>query len=248
MGCSGAGALYFGKQTFLDLSHVSLNGLECTDVNLVTIRKQNRVWIRKYIKTDPTDGLTRLKTALRVAKNIYDTQKPDLVQVVVLDKNGPTLRADIRGRALGADVVYVPHPADVGEDVSEPPLTARYYDGAAGATGLFYGARVDVPVADAETMFASIEDKSDCVDPVAATEPKKEKGQSKTAEAELDLGAPSREYTASIAAEPDLHAWRELDAAGDRGESGSADAAPFVLQPLPPPLVNAGAVMVMGPR
>ncbi len=37
-------------------------------------------------------------------------KKPDLVQVVVLDQNGPTLRSDIRGRAIGADVIYMPHP------------------------------------------------------------------------------------------------------------------------------------------
>ena len=74
----------------------SVNGVSCTDVNLVTIKKQDRVWIRKYIKTEPTDGLTRVKTALRVAQAIYAQERPDLVQVVVLDENGPTLRSDIR--------------------------------------------------------------------------------------------------------------------------------------------------------
>ena len=43
VGCSGAAALYFGKQTFLGISAAMTNGLSCTDVNLVTIRKQDHV-------------------------------------------------------------------------------------------------------------------------------------------------------------------------------------------------------------
>ena len=102
MGSSGAFALYIGRDRLIGPSSTSLNGLKCVDVNLVTIRKNNRTWIRKYITTDPADGVSRIRTALRVAKSVYDAQSPDLVQVVVLDKNGPTLQSDIRGRALGA--------------------------------------------------------------------------------------------------------------------------------------------------
>ncbi|MDM9648758.1 hypothetical protein [Rhizobium sp. S163] len=172
-GVSGGAALYIGKDTLLGPPAETVNGAACTDVNLVTIKKQKRVWIRKYIKTEPTDGMTRVKTALRVAKAVYDAQKPDLVQVVVLDANGPTLRSDIRGRAIGADVVYIPHPDPIVESIDgNKVFTARYYDGTAAANGLFFGERVDLPEDEITTLNASFKDVSDCIDPiaVAATE------------------------------------------------------------------------------
>jgi hypothetical protein len=168
MGSSGAFALYIGRDRLLGPSSASINGLVCDDVNLVTIRKQDRVWIRKYITTDTTDGLTRVKTALRVARAVYESQKPDLVQVVVLDKRGPTLRSDIKGRALGADVVYVPDPTKLEQGSVDAPYTARYYDGAASDQGLFYGERVEMPLKDIDGVIASLKDHSDCEDPVAA--------------------------------------------------------------------------------
>ncbi|MDE1992163.1 MAG: hypothetical protein KGI75_06645 [Rhizobiaceae bacterium] len=168
MGSSGAFALYIGKDRLLGPPTATTNGLECNDVNLVTIRKQNRLWIRKYIRTEPTDGLTRVKTALRVAKAVYDEQKPDLVQVVVLDKNGPSLRSDIRGRAMGADVVYVPNPEKMEDGSVEAPVTARYYDGAASSTGLFYGEEVDMLPKDIDAALAALKDHTDCENPLSA--------------------------------------------------------------------------------
>ncbi len=166
-GVSGGAALYIGKDNILGPSAETVNGAACTDVNLVTIKKQNRTWVRKYIKTEPTDGVTRVKTALRVAKAIYDAQKPDLVQVVVLDANGPTLRSDIRGRAIGADVVYIPHPDPVVESPEGKTYTARYYDGTAASNGLFFGERIDLPEDEISALNASFKDYSDCIDPIA---------------------------------------------------------------------------------
>ncbi|MEF0940794.1 hypothetical protein [Rhizobium sp. BR 362] len=168
IGCSGVFALYIGKERLLGFAAASPNGLKCSDVNLVTIRKDNRFWVRKYIRTDPTDGLTRVRTALRVAKAVYDEQRPDLVQVVVLDQNGPTLRSDIRGRALGADVVYVPHPDKVADGAAEAPVTARYYNGGASAEGLFYGEQINMLPKDIDDALAALNDHSDCDDPLAA--------------------------------------------------------------------------------
>lgn len=172
-GVSGGAALYIGKDAILGPPSETVNGAACTDVNLVTIKKQKRIWIRKYIKTEPTDGMTRVKTALRVAKAVYEAQKPDLVQVVVLDTNGPTLRSDIRGRAIGADVVYIPHPDAAVESLEgNKTYTARYYDGTAAPNGLFFGERVDLPEDEITTLNASFKEVSDCIDPiaVAATE------------------------------------------------------------------------------
>lgn len=167
-GASGTAALFIGKDRLFGRSLEARNGLKCTDVNLVTIRKQDRFWIRKYIKTEPTDGETRVKTALRVAKAVYDAQKPDLVQVVVLDQNGPSLRSDIRGRAIGADVVFVPHPEKMIEGVDPQPYTAKYYNGEASDEGLFFGERIEMPLQDIEHMSATLKDHSDCEDPMVA--------------------------------------------------------------------------------
>jgi len=168
IGCSGVLALYIGKDRLLGLASASPNGLQCTDVNLVTIRKDNRFWVRKYIRTEPTDGLTRVRTALRVAKAVYQEQKPDLVQVVVLDQNGPTLRSDLRGRALGADVVYVPHPDKLVDGSSEAPLTARYYDGGASNAGLFYGEQITMLPQDIDAAIAGLKNLADCDNALAA--------------------------------------------------------------------------------
>ena len=171
-GASGGAAIYVGKDKILGPSSEETNGVSCTDVNLVTIKKQDHVWVRKYIKTEPTDGMTRVKTALRVAQAIYAGSKPDLVQVVVLDQNGPTLRSDIRGRAIGADVVYIPHPDKMVDGLDDKPYTVRYYDGQASANGLFFGERIDLPDGEVEKLNASFKEFADCIDPtaVASTE------------------------------------------------------------------------------
>ncbi|MDM9620809.1 hypothetical protein [Rhizobium sp. S96] len=180
-GVSGGAALYIGKDNLLGPAAETVNGAACTDVNLVTIKKQDRVWIRKYIKTEPTDGMTRVKTALRVAKAVYEAEKPDLVQVVVLDTNGPTLRSDIRGRAIGADVVYIPHPDPIVESLDGKTYTARYYDGAAASNGLFFGERVDLPEDEITALNASFKDYSDCIDPIAVAATEGGEGEGKPA-------------------------------------------------------------------
>ncbi|MEK1898792.1 MAG: hypothetical protein AAAB19_04460 [Rhizobium sp.] len=172
-GVSGGAAVYVGKDRLLG-DEESADGVACTDVNLVTIKKQDHVWVRKYIKTEPVDGMTRIKTALRVAQAVYEAQKPDLVQVVVLDENGPTLRSDIRGRAIGADVVYIAHPDKMVEGLDDKPYTARYYDGKASEQGLFYGERIELPDDRIAVLNASLKDPADCIDPVAVASTKKE--------------------------------------------------------------------------
>ncbi|MBX5226633.1 hypothetical protein HJC02_09485 [Rhizobium sp. NLR4a] len=205
-GVSGGAALYVGKDRLVGVSGGG-HGLECSDVNLVTIRKQDHVWVRKYIKTEPTDGMTRVRTALRVAQAVYAAQKPDLVQVVVLDENGPTLRADIRGRAIGADVVFIPHPDETVPGLDDKRYTARYYDGKASENGLFFGERIELPADEIAMISASFKDPEDCVDPVAVASTKGEATGKKTedkdnkAEGGGHGAAPAAESEAPPAAE-----------------------------------------------
>ncbi|MBW9054021.1 hypothetical protein [Rhizobium mesosinicum] len=210
-GVSGGAAVYVGKDRLLGDGE-SADGVACTDVNLVTIKKQDHVWVRKYIKTEPVDGMTRIKTALRVAQAVYAAQKPDLVQVVVLDENGPTLRSDIRGRAIGADVVYIAHPDKIVEGLNDKPYTARYYDGKASERGLFYGERIDLPEDQIAALNASLKDPADCIDPVAVASTK---GEGKAAG-----GAPAKEPE-----EPSAEEQAAKDAATP-AEAAPAEEAP----------------------
>lgn len=229
MGSSGAFALYIGRERLLGPSAASINGLQCTDLNLVTIRKNKRVWLRKYITSDATDGLTRVKTALRVAKAVYDAQKPDLVQVVVLDKKGPTLQSDIHGRALGATVVYIPHPEKIADGSIEVPITARYYNGSANDEGQFFGERVEMTPQDIDGVMASLNDHSDCADPVKTAATKAPEGGKHPKKPAEEAGAngegtgekPAAEKPAEGEAPTPEHTPAATDAKPEAGSTGS---------------------------
>lgn len=174
-GATGAFALYLTKDHFLgggdDKKTVA--SLSCTTVKTFKIKKKDRYWVRKFIKTEPADGLVRVATALRVAEAVYTVEKPDLVQVVVLDQRGPEQRADMRGRAIGADVVYVPHPENIPELAGTPIYTAKYIDGQANDAGQFYGEKIQLPPEHIDSLVSMLTDHADCIDPAAPEGEKK---------------------------------------------------------------------------
>lgn len=169
IGATGATAAYFGAGTLLGTSYKDRNGLQCTEIKSVPIRKKDRFWVRKFISVDGGDGLARVKTALRVASAAYNggPEKPDLVQVIVLDRKGPTDRVDMRGRAVGADVVYIPDPSRVPEETTGQVFAARYVDKPANAEGQFYGEKISLPADVVERLFHALDDTSDCMKPEA---------------------------------------------------------------------------------
>ncbi|QLF68344.1 hypothetical protein FE840_001565 [Peteryoungia desertarenae] len=165
-GGTGTAAVFVGAENLLGPSYRTLNGLECTLVQSVETRRKDQLWIRKFITTDePGDGLDRVKTALRVAKATQAEKNAQLVQVVVLDVNGPKERAAMRGRAIGADVVYVPHPERIPGNAADQPFTVRYVDRAAAPDGQFYGERMSMIEADIEALVAKLDDSTDCLVP-----------------------------------------------------------------------------------
>ncbi len=169
-GATGSAAVYIGAEKLLGPTFRGANGQKCTEVKTVLIKRKDRLWIRKYVSTNGGDGLSRMKTALRVVEKTFEEEKPDLVQVVVLDENGPKDRANMRGHAIGADVVYIPDPSRVPEVEGAAVFSARYIDRPANETGLFYGEKIVVPSEDAERIAASIDDKFDCSKPEGAAE------------------------------------------------------------------------------
>ncbi|CDZ38528.1 Hypothetical protein NGAL_HAMBI1145_44230 [Neorhizobium galegae bv. officinalis] len=187
-GGSGAAAVLIGADKILGPSYLEINGLECTALETVKIKRDQRYWIRKYVVSDGTgDGLARIRTALRVAKAVQEKEKADLVQVAMIDKAGPRDRAQMRGRAIGAQVVYIPDPKKAPEGTDAQLYSAYYLDGTANSNGEYYGMRIDMPLEDVEALTARLTDHADCVGPVVAT-PEGEHGQKPKADGH---GAPS---------------------------------------------------------
>lgn len=162
---SSAATLFFGKDRLLGRSYGAANGYSCETVQTVNIRKNGARWIRKYIRLDEASGLDRIKTALRVASVVYADHQPDLVQITVLDKNGPTLRSNMRGRAIAAQVVFVPDLSKFPDDADVRRFSGYYHDGAASADGMFYGLRIDLPYEDIEKLALAQDTFVDCKDP-----------------------------------------------------------------------------------
>ena len=126
---SGAAAVYVGTDKLLGPSYLDVNGLECTTLQTDRIKRDKRNWIRKYVVSDkPGDGMARIRTALRVARAVQEKEKADLVQVSVLDKSGPTERAEMRGRVIGAQVVYIPDLAKAPDGAQVQTYSAYYMD------------------------------------------------------------------------------------------------------------------------
>ena len=205
---TGAAAVFIGRDRLIGPSYADVNGMSCTEVQSVDIHRKDQIWVRKYVTVDQADGANRIRTALRVAKAVADSRKVDLVQVVVLDKNGPTDRAGIRGRAIGADVVYIRNAAALPAGVKRPALTARYVDGMANSSGEFFGTSVSVPTGNAADIMNKMTDKADCTKPVGA-EPE--------AKAHKAEGAKPKK-------EADSHGKEE--AAAKEGESAKVEAKP----------------------
>ncbi len=167
-GASGMAAVMVGKDKIFGSSYSAINGLDCKTVQTFNIKKNGSLWVRRFIRTDGGDGVERAKTALRVAKAIYDKQKPDLVQVSVLDAAGPQMRSEMRGRAIAAQAIYIADPAKLPEVENAQAYSAYYYDGSVSSDGQYYGLRIDLPAEDAKAMTLSLSDESDCINPVAA--------------------------------------------------------------------------------
>lgn len=163
---SGGAAVYVSRDALMsELSKPNTSGLECTTLRTIKLSHNGQRWIRMHVKTDRADGEARMRTALRVVGALAKGEKADLYQVVVLDAAGPEDRADARGAAIGAEVLFAPGPQTV-PGMSET-FRASYNAGAANSVGAFYGKTVDLSMDDIRTMMAAMDDHSSCIDPSA---------------------------------------------------------------------------------
>jgi len=165
-GASGSAAVLIGTDKILGPSYKDINGLACTTLQTQKMRRDGSIWVRKYVTSDQAgDGIARLKTALRVARAVQEKEKAGLVQVAMIDSAGPKDTADMRGRAIAAQVVYIPNPTKIPAGGQAENYSGYYLDGAPSANGHFYGMRVDLPLEDIEHLEAHLTDKADCIDP-----------------------------------------------------------------------------------
>ncbi|MDE1157646.1 MAG: hypothetical protein PW791_05085 [Neorhizobium sp.] len=219
---SGGAAVFVGRDRLLGTeAKDESNGLACTTLNTITSRQNGQVWVRRYITADDSgDGMVRLKTALRVAHVLQGEKKADLVQVAMVDPHGPKDRADIRGRSIGAQVVYIPDPAKMPKGVQAANYAAYYYQGAAGSDGDYYGMRIDLPLEDVEKLSAGVTGGVDCVDPAA------EAARAAEAAAQAASADAAKRTEAKEIRKREMRAKMEGEATGQKPGEEGAEAKP----------------------
>lgn len=163
-GASGAYALFMKGGSVEEKAAPSVSGLACTSVETLKMRRNGQRWIRKYITVEKGSGEERVRTALRVAGLLVHSEKADLYQVAVLDTAGPKERADWRGAAIGAQVLFAPDPKIV--PGMSNLFSARYSDAEANIVGLYYGQDVALSQDQIKDTLTSIVEKTECADPV----------------------------------------------------------------------------------
>ncbi|MCF3639708.1 hypothetical protein LXM94_06965 [Rhizobium sp. TRM95111] len=162
-GASGAAAVFVGRDAILGPPAEKVTGVSCTVVNTVRLERDGQHWVRRYVRAHALDGDVRVKTALRVAGAFANKEEADLYQVVLLDDAGPAHRADMRGRAIGAEVLFARNPAVIPGMTA--PFVARYVDGAPSANGEFYGEKHELSLDEIKEIVTAMSQPEDCSDP-----------------------------------------------------------------------------------
>lgn len=164
-GASGAAAIFIGRDALLGPPKAQVSGVACTTVTTVRLNRNGQQWLRKYVRARAQDGAVRVKTALRVAGAVSNREEADLYQVILLDEAGPVHRADMRGRAIGAEVLFARDPAAIPGMAA--PFVARYVEGKPAGNGEFYGERKELTLDEIREIVTAMDERSDCVDPNA---------------------------------------------------------------------------------
>ena len=154
LGASGTAALVFAPASMIPGFKEEVGG-HCKTVYQSGFRRGKEKRLIAVISGDDLEPRDRVKTGLRIARHLSDTLHPDLVIVQVADHLGPTTRAELRGSAIGAEIVYAPNPTRT-LAVSQP-WEVRYVNTVPTSTGYYFGKRVDMPQAEIEALAHEIE-------------------------------------------------------------------------------------------
>ncbi|OCW59438.1 hypothetical protein [Hoeflea olei] len=154
LGASGTAALMFAPASLLPGEEAATGG-HCKTLYQSEFRRGEEKRLIAVIATDDREPRSRVRTGMRIARHLAETLHPDLVIVQVADDHGPTLRADLRGEAIGAEIVHAPNPGKT--MATSKPWEARYVDAQPTETGFYFGTRIDMRLADLETVNHEIE-------------------------------------------------------------------------------------------
>lgn len=196
LGGTSVATLYFGGKELLLQSGESAIGSECTDIQTMVVKTpSNHLWLRKFIRMDKASGLDRVRTALRISGLLAKKHAVDLIHVSVLDGQGPTLRSQMRARAIGAEVLIALNPDNLPEMKS--PAMASYYEGPVSDEGRYYGDKVVVDIDEIGAMMTAmrtVEEKPDCAAPTSAADEAAKASEDKKNEKKSDHGAKPEDH------------------------------------------------------
>lgn len=193
-GASGAVAAFVGRDAILGPRPETISGVACTSVLTTRQEQDGQQWIRHYIRAKAADGEVRVKTALRVAGALSNRTEADLYHVVLLDEAGPAQRAEMRGRAIGAEVLFSRNPGRI--PGMSAPFAASYVEGAAAENGEFYGERRTLEVDEIKAIVTAMPERTDCLDPAPTGD---EGGHGATAASDHAAPAPVEQHASSEA-------------------------------------------------
>jgi len=154
LGASGTAALVFAPANMIPGFKEETRG-HCKTVYQSEFRRGKEKRLIAVISGDDLEPRERVKTGLRIARHLSETHNPDLVIVQMADHHGPTARAQLRGSAIGAEIVYAPVPTRT-LAVSQP-WEVRYVNTLPTSAGYYFGERVDMPQSAIEALAHEIE-------------------------------------------------------------------------------------------
>ncbi|WP_412049991.1 hypothetical protein ACK6D9_21135 [Hoeflea sp. Naph1] len=149
LGASGTAALMFAPARLIPGYAQNQSGY-CKTIYQSGFKRGEEKRLIALIATSDTDPAARVRTGVRVARHLASTLKPDLVIVQVADTHGPTTRAELRGAAIGAEIVHAPNPAKT-LAVSKP-WEARYANTLPTRAGYYFGPRIDMRLTELEAI------------------------------------------------------------------------------------------------
>lgn len=159
LGASGTAALVFAPANMIPGFQEEAGG-HCRTVYQSEFRRGKEKRLIALIAGDDAEPRDRVKTGLRLARHLSEKLDPDLIIVQVADHRGPTTRAELRGSAIGAEIVYAPVPTRT-LAVSQP-WEVRYVNTVPTSTGYYFGERVDMPQTEIEAIAHEIDKIEGC--------------------------------------------------------------------------------------
>lgn len=149
LGVSGTAALVFAPSQFLP-GYAGEDAGSCKTIYQSQFRRGKEKRLIAVIASDDTAPSARLRTGMRIAQHLTQTGDPDLVIVQVTDHHGPTVRTQLRGPAIGAEIVHAPNPHRTA--ATSMPWEARYVDADPTAGGLYFGPRVGMRLTELQAL------------------------------------------------------------------------------------------------